>query len=71
MVPIMKYNFDILLRENYPFVAPQIMTRTRFGPVNIADGRDLFREIVKHQGGEESKEQEDLWNPQLNLYELI
>ena len=28
-VPIAKYNFDILLREKYPFEAPQITTRTR------------------------------------------
>jgi ubiquitin-protein ligase len=29
MVPIQKYNFDILLRERYPFEAPHITTRTR------------------------------------------
>ena len=46
LVPIMKYNFDILLREKYPFEAPQITTRTRFGPVSLADGRDIFREIA-------------------------
>ena len=60
LVPIMKYNFDILLREKYPFEAPQITTRTRFGPVSLADGRDVFREIAS-RGVEESKE--ELWNP--------
>jgi hypothetical protein len=59
----MKYNFDILLRENYPYEAPQITTRTRFGPVSLADGRDLFKEIVRNSQEEESKQKEDLWSP--------
>jgi ubiquitin-protein ligase len=72
VVPIQKYNFDILLREKYPFEAPQITTRTRvsngmlillqFGPVPLADGRDLFCEIL-------SSDQK--WNPQMTIYELI
>jgi hypothetical protein len=48
-IPIMKYNFDIILREKYPFEPPQITTRTRFGPVSLADGRDLFCEIAKKE----------------------
>lgn len=69
-VPIAKYNFDILLREKYPFEPPQITTRTRvihfiflilvqFGSVPLADGRDLFKEIAPKNDKQEAQQ----WSP--------
>jgi hypothetical protein len=30
-VPIDKFNFEIILRDKYPFQAPMVMTKTKFG----------------------------------------
>ena len=36
------FNFDILLRDKFPFQPPIIMTKTRFCNPSLADGRDLL-----------------------------
>jgi ubiquitin-protein ligase len=58
-----KFNFDILLRDKYPFQPPLIMTKTRFCLPSLADGRDLLQHILPSDQNE--------WRPSMNLYELI
>ena len=40
------FNFDILLRDKFPFQPPLIMTKTRFSNPSLADGRDLLRHLL-------------------------
>lgn len=58
-----KFNFDILLRDKFPFQPPLIMTKTRFCSPSLADGRDLLQHILPADQNE--------WRPSMNLYELI
>ena len=58
-----KFNFDILLRDKFPFQPPLIMTRTKFCTPSLADGRDLLLHIIPKDAEE--------WRPSMNLYELI
>ena len=44
--PIEKFNFEILLRDKYPFQPPMVMTKTRFGKPAFADGRDLLEHVL-------------------------
>lgn len=60
---IEKFNFDILLRDKFPFQPPLIMTKTRFCSPSLADGRDLLSHILPADQNE--------WRPSMNLYELI
>jgi len=51
-----RFNFEILLRDKYPFQPPIIMTRTTFCTPTLADGRDLLYEVIsKEMGKEEHK----------------
>ncbi len=48
----------------------------QFGTISLADGRDLFREIVKIKKEEEKSSdvedsQSEIWHPSMNLYDLI
>jgi hypothetical protein len=36
-----KFNFDILLRDKFPFQAPLVIAKTKFCSPSLADGRDL------------------------------
>jgi len=45
-----RFNFDILLRDKYPFQPPIIMTRTTFCTPTLADGRDLLYEVISKEG---------------------
>lgn len=60
---IEKFNFDILLRDKFPFQPPLVMTKTRFCMPSLADGRDLLAHILPPEQNE--------WRPSMNLYELI
>jgi hypothetical protein len=40
--PVLKFNFEILLKEKFPFKAPVVTTRTSFSNPSLADGRDLL-----------------------------
>ena len=55
-----KFNFDILLRDKYPFVPPIIMTRTNFCTPTLADGRDMTFDIISSSIGAGMK---DEWSP--------
>jgi ubiquitin-protein ligase len=57
------FNFDILLRDKFPFQPPLIMTKTRFSNPSLADGRDLLAHLLPGDQRE--------WRPSMNLYEII
>jgi ubiquitin-protein ligase len=59
-----KFNFEILLKEKFPFKPPVVTTRTSFSNPSLADGRDLLDQILPHCGN-------DSWRPSMNLSELI
>ena len=40
------FNFDILLRDKFPFQPPLIMTKTKFCNPSLADGRDLLTHVL-------------------------
>jgi ubiquitin-protein ligase len=40
------FNFDILLRDKFPFQPPLIMTKTRFSNPSLADGRDILAHLL-------------------------
>ena len=46
MLPADKFNFDILLRDKFPFQPPLILTKTTFAMPSLADGRDLLLHIL-------------------------
>lgn len=58
-----RFNFDILLRDKFPFQPPLIMTKTNFCSPSLSDGRDLLGQILPADQNE--------WRPSMNLYELI
>jgi ubiquitin-protein ligase len=63
-MPFEKFNFDILLRDKFPFQPPLVITKTAFGePNSLADGRDLLLHILPELKTE--------WMPSMNLCELI
>ena len=57
------FNFDILLRDKFPFQPPLIMTKTRFSDPSMADGRDLLNHLLPQEQRE--------WRPSMNLFEII
>ena len=57
------FNFDILLRDKFPFQPPLVMTKTMFSTPTLADGRDLLTHLLPKGETE--------WRPSMNLYELI
>jgi len=62
--PVHKFNFEILLKDKFPFKPPVVTTRTPFSNPSLADGRDLLAHILPHIGT-------DMWRPSTNLSELI
>ena len=58
-----RFNFDILLRDKFPFQPPLVMTKTSFCEPSLADGRDLLTHILP-------KNQKE-WMPSMNLSDLI
>jgi len=58
-----QFNFDILLRDKFPFQPPLIMTKTVFSNPSLADGRDLLNHLLP---GEQHE-----WRPSMNLFEII
>lgn len=58
-----QFNFDILLRDKFPFQPPLIMTKTVFSNPSLADGRDLLSHLLP---GEQRE-----WRPSMNLFEII
>ena len=61
--PVEKFNFDILLRDKYPFQPPLVMTRTRFGKQSLADGRDLLTHVLPDGHTE--------WSPGISINQVI
>ena len=59
-----KFNFEILLKDKFPFKPPVVTTKTPFSNPSLADGRDLLQHILPHIGN-------DSWRPSMNLSELI
>ena len=57
------FNFDILLRDKFPFQPPIIMTKTKFSNPSLADGRDLLRHLLPNDQTE--------WRPSMNLFDVI
>jgi len=57
------FNFDILLRDKFPFQPPIIMTKTRFSNPSLADGRDILTHLLPYDQRE--------WRPSMNLFEII
>lgn len=72
---VAKFDFEILLRDKFPFQPPFIITKTKvtstiiqlfcfqFTFPSLADGRDLLTHIIP-------KTEED-WRPSMNLQDLI
>lgn len=58
-----KFNFDILLRDKFPFQPPLIQTKSNFGTPSLADGRDLLLHVLPKGRPE--------WMPSMNLSDLI
>lgn len=58
-----KFNFDILLRDKFPFQPPLVVCKTRFCQPSLHDGRDLLQHILP---GEQTE-----WRPSMNLKDLI
>lgn len=57
------FNFDILLRDKFPFQPPIIMAKTRFSDPSLADGRDLLTCLLPDEQRE--------WRPSMNLFDII
>jgi len=62
-LPVDKFNFDILLRDKFPFQPPLIITKTTFTTPSLADGRDLLLHVLPDKKSE--------WMPSMNLCEII
>ena len=61
--PTQAFDFDILLRDKFPFQPPLVMTKTNFCTPSLNDGRDILSHLFPKGETE--------WRPSLNLYELI
>jgi ubiquitin-protein ligase len=57
--PIDQFNFEILIKDKFPFQPPLIMSKTNFSSPTLADGRDLLLHLLPHS--------EEDWKPSMNL----
>jgi ubiquitin-protein ligase len=58
-----RFNFDIVLRDTYPFQSPLVLAKTKIGNSCLNDGRDLLLHLLPQKWTE--------WTPNMNLHDVI